>query len=79
VFGSFISRYGYTRLSEHYETQRISHTGNVYEQVLYQEPNRLGYPLKMFRDEKIADEENQIARAFWKDLKASLSPPAKKG
>jgi len=47
--------------------------------VLYQEPNHLWYPLKTFRDEKIADEENQIARAFWKDLKASLSAPAKKG
>lgn len=71
--------HAYTRLSEHFETQRISHTGNVYEQVLYQEPNGLWYPLKVFRDEKIADEENQIARAFWDDLKASLSAPAKKG
>ncbi len=71
--------HAYTRLSEHFETQRISHTGNVYEQVLYQEPNGLWYPLKVFRDEKIADEENQIARVFWDDLKASLSQPAKKG
>lgn len=71
--------HAYTRLSEHFETQRISHTGNVYEQVLYQEPNGLWYPLKVFRDEKIAAEENQIARAFWDDLKALLSPPVKKG
>jgi hypothetical protein len=54
--------HAYTRLSEHFETQRISHTGNVYEQVLYQEPNGLWYPLKVFRDEKIADEEWRTVR-----------------
>jgi hypothetical protein len=50
-----------------------------FEVMIPGEPNGLWYPLKVFRDEKIADEENQIARAFWDDLKALLSPPAENG
>lgn len=71
--------HAYTILSEHFEPHRISHTGNVYEQVLYQEANGYWYPLKLFRDGKIADEEHAIARAFWEDLKAQFKSTIKDG
>lgn len=65
--------HAFTILSEHFEPQRISHTGNVYESVLYRETDGLWYPLKLFRDGHIANKEHEIARAFWTDLKARLS------
>lgn len=67
--------HAYTVLSEYFEPHRISHTGNVYEQVLYQEQNGLWYPLKLFRDGEIADEEHAMAKAFWTDLKVLMKPP----
>jgi hypothetical protein len=57
-----------TVLSERYETQRISHTGNVYEQVLYQERNGLWYPLKLLRDGKTEEIEDGIAADMWRRL-----------
>jgi hypothetical protein len=65
--------HAFTVLSENFEPQRISHTGNVYEHVLYLESDGLWYPLKLFRDGHIAKIEQGIAHAFWKDLKARLS------
>lgn len=65
--------HAFTVLSETFEPQRISHTGNVYESVLYRETDDLWYPLKLFRDGHIADKEHEIAKAFWTDLKARLS------
>jgi len=64
--------HAYTVLSEKFEPHRISHTGNVYEQVLYQEKNEHWYPLKLFRDGEIADEEHVIAKAFWEELQRQL-------
>lgn len=69
--------HAYTVLSEHFEPHRISHTGNVYEQILYQERNGMWYPLKLFRDGEIADEEHAMAKAFWQDLEAHIKPPKK--
>lgn len=67
--------HAFTVLSEKFEPQRISHTGNVYESVLYRETDGLWYPLKLFRDGHRADKEHEIARAFWAALKARLSGP----
>jgi hypothetical protein len=69
--------HAYTFLSERFEPHRISHTGNVYEQILYQEENGHWYPLKLFRNGEIADEEHAMAQAFWKDLETSMK--SKKG
>lgn len=69
--------HAYTILSERFEPHRISHTGNVYEQILYQEENGHWYPLKLFRNGEIADEEHAMAQAFWMDLETSMKP--KKG
>lgn len=54
-----------TLLSEWHETWRISHTGNVYEQIFYEEDNGYWYPLKYLRDDELVEEEQKIAHALW--------------
>ncbi|WP_395746617.1 hypothetical protein [Prosthecobacter sp.] len=44
----------YTRLSEKHETSRRSHTGNVFEKVLYMGEDGIVRPLATLRDEKFA-------------------------
>jgi hypothetical protein len=66
-----------TKLSEAYETWRISHTGNVYERVLYRERNGKWYPLDLLRNEKLEKQEQEIAKGLWEGFLAKMTPTTK--
>ncbi len=57
--------HAYTKLSEAFEPWRISHTGNVYTRVFYKESDEKWYPLASLRGEKLAKQEQKIARNLW--------------
>jgi hypothetical protein len=57
--------HAYTKLSETYETWRISHTGNIYTRILYRESNGNWYPLDVLRNEALDKQEQEIAKALW--------------
>lgn len=61
-----------TKLSEQYETHRISHTGNVYERVFYQEGNGNWYPLAHLRSGVVAWAEQKIIVDAWAKLEEQL-------
>ncbi len=61
-----------TMLSELLETQRISHTGNIYEQVLYEDSDKIWYPLKDLRDRELAIAERQIIKGLWDSVKSQM-------
>jgi hypothetical protein len=67
--------HAFTRLSERYEPWRKSHTGNIYDRVLYQEANGCWHPLNVLRDAALAKEEHELVRAQWKQIEASLRAP----
>jgi len=53
--------YAFTRLSEQYEPWRKSHTGNVYDRILYREGNYKWYPIDVLRNViSIKKEEHQL-------------------
>jgi hypothetical protein len=54
--------YAFTRLSEQYEPWRKSHTGNIYDRILYQEKNGKWYPLDVLRNVvSVKQDEHQLA------------------
>ena len=57
--------HAYTKLSEVFETWRISHTGNIYTRVLYQERNGKWYPLDLLRNNALDKQEQEIAKGLW--------------
>jgi hypothetical protein len=65
--------HAFTRLSEIYEPWRKSHTGNIYERILYQEKNRKWYPLDVLRNAAIAEDEHQLIRDQWAQISKTLS------
>jgi len=65
--------HAYTKLSEIYETQRISHTGNIYRRVLYMETNGKWYPLDLLRNEALHKKEQTIANDLWKQFMARMT------
>ena len=65
--------HAYTRLSELFEPWRISHTGNIYRQVLYQEKNGKWYPLDLLRNRVLVKKEHEIAQALWRVFLAKMS------
>jgi hypothetical protein len=65
--------HAYTRLSEVFETWRISHTGNIYNRVLYQERNGIWYPLDDLRNKALEKEGQEIARKLWDDFMRKMS------
>lgn len=50
----------YSRLSEHYEPWRRSHTGNVFDQVYFTRDGMEAYPLRVLRDEAEATAETKL-------------------
>ena len=64
--------HAYTVLSERYETHRISHTGNVYERVFFQESDEQWYPLSGLRDGVRERSERQILARAWQAIEAKL-------
>lgn len=67
----------YTRLSEIFEPWRSSHTGNVYEYVLYRGKSGKWQHLGQLRSSVEAAGEHQLVRQRWQDLlaQASLEAP----
>jgi hypothetical protein len=65
--------HAYTRLSEIYETWRISHTGNIYHRILYKERNGKWYPLDVLRNRKLQQQEHQIAEAIWEAFMTNMT------
>jgi hypothetical protein len=60
--------HAFTKLSESYEPWRKSHTGNIYQRVLYQEKNGKWYPLSVVREAAIAKDEHQMVRELWTSI-----------
>ena len=65
--------HAYTKLSETFETWRISHTGNIYTRVLYRERNGMWYPLDILRDAALQKQEQEIARKLWEDFMTKIA------
>ena len=65
--------HAYTKLSEIFETWRISHTGNIYTRVLYRERNGIWYPLNVLRNKALEKQEQEIARNLWDDFIGKMS------
>jgi hypothetical protein len=61
-----------TILSEQYETHRLSHTGNVYTRIFYQEGNGRWYPLADLREGVLANVERTLIADSWKQLEALI-------
>jgi hypothetical protein len=64
--------HAYTKLSEIFETWRISHTGNIYKRVLYQERNNRWYPLDVLRNKALEKREKEIAKDIWEEFMAKM-------
>lgn len=62
----------FTRLSECYEPWRKSHTGSIYERVLYKETDGLWYPLDVIRDTALAEDENRMIQYNWAQFLKSI-------
>lgn len=71
--------HAYTKLSEVLETWRISHTGNIYLRVLYQERNATWYPLDLLRNKALIEQEQEIASAIWKEFLARMTSKGSSG
>lgn len=57
-----------TLLSEAYETDRLSHTGNVYSRVLYQGYDKRWYPLDLLRKATLEDQAHAIGGELWDEF-----------
>lgn len=69
--------HAFTRLSEVYEPWRKSHTGNIYDRVLYKECNGRWYPLNILRNAAIAKDEHELIRKMWAELSQKLNKKVK--
>ena len=65
--------HAYTKLSEVFETWRISHTGNIYNRVLYQERNGIWHPLDILRNKALEKQGQEIAGKLWDDFMKKMS------
>lgn len=65
--------HAFTRLSEHFEPWRKSHTGSVYTRIVYKELDQKWYPLDRLRRAAEAKEERSIMRDKWEEIVALLS------
>ena len=64
--------HAFTLLSEKLEPWRKSHTGNIYDRMLYQETNGKWYPLNVLRNAAVATEEHQLIRDQWSRISEAL-------
>ena len=64
--------HAFTRLSEKFETHRISHTGNVFQRVFYREHGGWWRPLRQLREIAINRAENAILASGWAAIEAAL-------
>lgn len=74
--------HAFTLLSEQYEKHRLSHTGNVYTQVFYQESNGHWFAIDDLRRGVLATAERSVLTRAWNQVEKSLgwrpSPPQPK-
>jgi hypothetical protein len=61
-----------TILSEIYETERISHTGNIYKRVFYKDTNNYWYPIEDLRTDGIDFSEREILKNIWASVNSKL-------
>lgn len=66
--------HAYTALSEILESWRISHTGNIYRQVYYQEKNGKWFPLETLRSRTVDKTNAEIAARLWANFLTRMSP-----
>ncbi len=64
--------HAFTVLSERYERHRISHTGNVYARVFYQDRNKRWYPLDDLRRGVQAEAERELLASTWQEVERVL-------
>lgn len=64
--------HAFTRLSEKFETHRISHTGNVFQRVFYRERGGWWRPLRQLREIAIDRAENAVLASGWAAIEAAL-------
>lgn len=64
--------HAFTLLSEVFEPWRKSHTGNIYDRILYQEANGAWYPISVLRNLHEAKEWHERARACWLQIKNGI-------
>jgi hypothetical protein len=74
--------HAFTLLSQQYEQHRISHTGNVYSRVFYQEENGRWYPLADLREGVRVRAERGVISSIWGQIETKLGwcrlPPVPK-
>lgn len=64
--------HAFTRLSEKYEPWRKSHTGNIYDRVLYQDKNGEWNPLSVLRNAAIAKDELKLIHDKWVEVSQKI-------
>jgi hypothetical protein len=60
--------HAYTLLSELLETNRQSHTGNIYKQVFYKESDEKWYPLDKLRNPSELDSDTFTVSKLWANI-----------
>jgi hypothetical protein len=65
--------HAYTKLSEAFETWRISHTGNIYQHVLYREKNGKLFLLDVLRNRALQQAEHETAQSLWNTFMAKMT------
>lgn len=74
--------HAFTLLSEQYEKHRLSHTGNVYTHVFYQESSGHWFPLDDLRQGVLVTAERNLLKSAWDEVEKTLgwrpSPPQPK-
>jgi hypothetical protein len=65
--------HAFTKLSEIFESWRISHTGNIYKHVLHLERNGKWYPLEVLRNRALQKAEHLVAQALWSEFMAKMT------
>ena len=60
--------HAFTMLSESYEPWRKSHTGNIYDRLLYKESNGKWYPIEVLRNTAIMKDEHQLIKDQWEGI-----------
>ncbi len=64
--------HAFTRLSEKFESHRISHTGNVFLRVFYCEHDGWWRPLRLLRERAVNRAENAILSSCWTAVEAAM-------
>jgi len=64
--------HAFTKLSERFETHRLSHTGSVYSRVFYKESDSHWYPLEELKNPVFGNAEHAVRTAGWKAIESQL-------